>query len=223
MAGKHAHTKHKEPRSPRIGRSRTPGANTEATRNRSKYALGGALLLVVVIAAVAFFTALGELGSADTGQVAVASTPPAKAVAPASAPQPVPTAPEEVALNEVFTFRDIFEPLVQPTASSGAGAGGSTAAGTWGASESSTVPPGASEADGSGSGASENSLLLQDIAVEDGQPTAILVFNGQTYNAQQGDQIGDSAWQLLYVEDNSAVMLYGESQVVLSEGQEIAK
>ena len=44
-----------------------------------------------------------------------------------------------------------------------------------------------------------------------------------TYIAGAGEQLGDSPWEVISVDSNSAVVLYGDEQVTLVVGQEITK
>lgn len=176
------------------------------TRPKSRHAkliVGAALLIGVALAAGAVFLLFGQGASTDSSDsfVAVAQngTPPASTTSPPSGSTPQP--PSEVAIDEVFTFRDIFVPLVKPATSS----------------QTSTQPPTPTGTN------SSNTILLQDITVENGENTVVLVWNGTTYHSQEGDQIDSSAWKVLQIGTDSVVMLYGDTQVVLSVGQAITK
>jgi len=177
--------------------------------SRGRLLIGAVLLVAVVAAAAAVFLLFGQSDSPDEGAPVALSTPSAAAAdasataAPATTSESVP-APPEVALDEVFTFRDIFVPLVKAETSSET------------ASETSSTSDGTPET-------SEGTILLQDITVENGEPTAVLVWDGKTYSAQEGDQIDDSPWKVLEIGSDSVVMLYGDTQVVLSVGQQVTK
>lgn len=179
-----------------------------ARSSRGKLVIGAVLLLAVVLAAAAVFFLFGHASPTDTADsnVAVAQngTAPAapSSTAPAQASEQA-VAPAQVALDEVFTFRDVFVPLVKAAVSSTA------------SSETSTP--------GSTPQTSDNTILLQDIMVENGERTAVLIWNGQTYNVQPGDEISDSPWKVLEIRADSVVMLYGDTQVVLSVGQAVSK
>lgn len=187
-----------------------------ARGRRTATAVGAVLLVLVLLIAVAVLLGRGILGSADTAaqgqESAVAQTAQAGAAAPAVTQTP-PAEPVEVPLTDVFTFRDIFEPVVKPASTTQGGSGeGSETTQTGGSEETSETPS-----------ASENTLLLQDITVTDGVPTAVLVWNGTTYSAAEGDQVDDSPWKVLEIQDSTVVMLYGDTQVVLSVGQAVSK
>ena len=189
-----------------------------ASSKRGRLVVGALLFVFVVAAAAVLFLLFSQSSSAPSGSdVAAAPAAPGGELAQATTPAPeaadVPAEPAQVPLTEVFTFRDIFESLVTPASTTGSSGDAGTT----------TTPGGDSGTDGNGSGASANSILLQDITVENGEPTAVIVWEGQTYNAQEGDQIGDSPWQVLDIRESSVVMLYGDTQVVLSVGQQVSK
>ena len=191
-----------------------PDGNPDASRgkgasSRGRLLIGAVLLLAVVAAAFAVFMLFGQSESDDPGATGAISTQSAVAsdasstAAPATTSEAVP-APPEVPIDEVFTFRDIFVPLVKAETSSPT------------TSDTSDTPEGTPET-------SAGTILLQDITVENGEPTAVLVWDGKTYSAQEGDQIDDSPWKVLEIGSDSVVMLYGDTQVVLSVGQAISK
>jgi hypothetical protein len=185
------------------------GLGGMAGSSKGKVLIGAVLLLAVVAAAVAVFLLFGQGQSADEDSVRGLTTPNAAASDTSSAASPAPAAqsaqaPAEVPLDEVFTFRDIFVPLVKPASNPQSS---DTASGT---------PAGTPAT-------SDGTILLQDITVENGEPTAVLVWNGTSYSVQEGDQVGDSPWKVLEIRDDSVVMLYGDTQVVLSVGQAISK
>ena len=203
---------------PQIPQSAPEGGSSK----RSTIALlAGAVLLGVVLAIVLFFV-FGRDSSPPSGNAvaeqpgsAVAQTSQSATSAPVAGAAVTPVEPAEVPLTDVFTFRDIFEPLVKPASTSGTGGEGSGEATSTGGGGGSTEETETTSA--------ENTLLLQDITVEDGEATAVLVWNGVTYDAHEGDQIDDSPWQVLEIRDSSVVMLFGDTQVVLSVGQAVSK
>jgi len=107
--------------------------------------------------------------------------------------------PDEVPLSDIFTFRDIFDPLVKPAPPSEE---------TSGSTESSAT------ADGE-----PGTLYLQNIIVEDGVSKAVLEYNGTLYSLPQGGVIPGTPWQVLSIGSSSVVVLYGDSQISLSIGQ----
>jgi len=180
-----------------------------------KVAIGAVLLLLILaVAAGAFFVFVG--GSSDSTEVPTAPDPAGLEQAVAqTAPAPAPTSsevtvtpvePPETPLTDVFTFRDIFEPLAKAPATT---SGSTTTSGT---------PTG-----GGTTTTSANTILLQDITSENGEPKAVLVWNGTTYTVGEGEQVDDSAWEVLSIGTDSVVMLYGDVQVTLSIGQAITK
>lgn len=189
----------------------TPRRDFASSKRGKLVVVGGLFALIVVVAAALFFL-FGQVSPSPSGDGI--ATGPSSAAAQTVQPSTTATttataadAPAQVPLTEVFTFRDIFEPLIKPVSTSTNTSGDST-----------------QTADNdNGSGASANSILLQDVTVEDGVPTAVVVWEGETYHVQEGDQIDGSPWQVLDIEDSSVVMLFGDTQVVLSVGQQVAK
>jgi type IV pilus biogenesis protein PilP len=184
---------------------------------RGKFAVAGGVFGLIVIVASALFFLFGQVSPSSPGKgivsgpsAAAAQTVQQPATANSAGVTVIADEPPEVALTEVFTFRDIFEPLIKPVES------------TSGSSESSPTPPGTTTND-NGSGASANSILLQDITVSNGEPTAVVVWEGKTYDVQEGDQVDSSPWKVLSIESSSVVMLFGDTQVTLSVGQQLSK
>lgn len=112
---------------------------------------------------------------------------------------------EEIPNSEVFTFRDIFVPLIKPVAATTTTTTGST-------SGTDTVTP-----------SSSNTLYLQGVVTQDGVMMAVLTYNGQTYTLAPGGVIPGTPWQVLSVTPTSVTMLYGDVQVTLAVGQGITK
>ncbi len=110
-----------------------------------------------------------------------------------------PVEPSDIPLSDIFTFRDIFEPLVKPAPSVEA-SGSST------------------ETSGTATGEA-GTLYLQDIVVEDGVTKAVLLYNGTLYSLPEGGVVTGTPWQVLSIGSSSVVMLYGDSQISLSVGQ----
>ncbi len=201
--------------------SETSGPGARPSRRRAFIAVG-AVVLVLAVAAVVLLL-FGQLlspssddGIAEGPAPAVAQTSQPTTPAVGATSEPAPEEPAPVPLTDVFTFRDIFEPLVKPV-TTGPGNGAPDATGTAGSGETTGTE------NGSGVSVPEGTLLLQDITVEDGVPTAVFVWGSEAYAVQEGDRIADSPWQVLQIESNSVVMLYGDTQVVLSVGQAVSK
>jgi len=111
----------------------------------------------------------------------------------------------EVPNSEIFTFRDIFVPLLKPLDEE---ASDSTTTTT----TPDTVTP-----------TTQGTLYLDGVVTQNGVMMAVLRFNGQTYTLGAGGLIPNSPWQVLRVSSTSVTMLFGDTQVTLSVGQGITK
>lgn len=173
-----------------------------------KLVVGGVALLLVLAAvgvAVFYFVLGGALNGAV--QQAVKLQPISKNQ-PSSTPTETPVEPVERSLASTFTFRNVFAPTVKRTYESTAVAGGGSDD-TSGTGTSVTVPA--------------NTLYLQSIISENGEPMAVFIWNGQTYTVGKGEQVGTSPWKVLQINSDSALMLFGDSQVTLTVGQGVGK
>lgn len=142
--------------------------------------------------------AVDEIGNQIEQQVTDTSAPVSGAVAPqAEAPA------AEVVNSEVFTFRNIFVPLVKPQVVATTG--------------TSTTPT------DSVTPTTQNTLYLDGVVTQNGVLSAVLLWNGQTYTLAPGGVIPNSPWEVLRVSSTSVTMLYGENQVTLSVGQGVTK
>ena len=112
--------------------------------------------------------------------------------------------PDEIPYPDIYTFRDIFDPLVPPPAE--------VESGTVDASEGKYT-----------SDVADGTLLLEGIVIENGVPTAILVYNGTEYRLVEGQGIPGTPWLVLTIDENSVVMQYGDSQVTLTVGQAVTR
>ena len=158
-----------------------------------------ALLVLGGIVAVVFFLVVPVFMPGATGGGAAVTPRPAaggSAESTTSVEESAPVAPEPVTNADVFTFRDIFEPLIGPEPS---------------ATEGSATAEG--EAD---------TLYLQDVVTEDGERKAVLLWNGKTYTLAAGETIPDTPWKVVSVGTSSVTMLYGDSTVTLGVGQGFA-
>jgi len=113
----------------------------------------------------------------------------------------------EVANSEVFTFRDIFDPLLKPLPDATTTTSTSTSTTT-----TDTVTP-----------TTANTLYLDGVVTQDGVLMAVLRYNGSTYTLGPGGVIPNSPWEVLRVSSTAVTMLYGDVQVTLSVGQGITK
>ena len=166
-----------------------------------KVVVGGVLVVVLagILGAILFFYLLSQVP--DELEVVVTPTtgsPSATATDAAPAPQQRPSPKVE----NTFTFRNVFRPTVKPAIPASETADASGTAGV-------NVPP--------------DTLYLQDVKVVDGEEVAVLIWNGQTYEAGEGESLGDTPWKVLSIDGNTVVMLYGDSRVTLTVGQAVGK
>jgi len=179
-----------------------------ARKNRPVVVMVAAAVLLLVVAASAAAVYMFVLSAPDGNDLAVAPAPVEQApVAAQSAEEVVEPAP--VPLKRVFTFRDIFDSLIEP-ATKETGGSGTTGTGS-GVTGSTTTTSTATANDGT--------LTLQNVVSVDGQPAAVLLLNGQTYTLKEGESISGTPWKVLSIDGQTVVMLYGDVQVTLSVGQ----
>lgn len=162
----------------------------------------GVVLGLLVLGVVGYFVATFLLGQAAEDLVVVTPTTPPAGSTTASGPA---GPPEEVPIEDVFTFRDIFVPTIKPSdvPSSGTGTSGSSTS--------------------SGTATQPNTLTLVAIESENGEAVAVLTWNGQTYRLNEGESITGTPWKVLSIGSNSVTMLYGDASVTLSVGQGVSK
>ena len=110
----------------------------------------------------------------------------------------------EVSNSEVFTFRDIFEPLIVEL------------------EEETTATASTTDTDTANTTVS-GTLYLTDIYYQDGEYNAVFMLDGVTYTLTDGERVGTSSWQVVTVSADSVVMLFGDVQVTLTVGQGITK
>ncbi len=193
-----------------------PGIRGFLNSRAGKLIVGGAA--VVLIVGILGIIGLGFFGATDDGSdVAVTTTAPSGGGTSTQAPTEAVDikVPEDVEFDDVFTYRDVFVPTVvlttNPTTTDGTTANSSTG----GTTSSTTNTAAQSSAD--------NTLVLQDIATEDGEPVAVLAWNGETYTLAEGESIPDTPWQVLEIRESTVVMLYGDQSITLSVGVGISK
>lgn len=182
---------------------------------------GGRIVAIVVglgilgiIAGVAVAIVLYVFGSQAVDELESQIQTPGTSQTTTQTPTVTPTAvtpagpAAEVPNADVFTFRNIFEPLLKPLAAAGAAAPGDGTA----VVATDTVTPTAG-----------NTLYLDGVVTQDGVLMAQLRYNGANYTLAPGGTIPNSPWQVLRVSTTSVTMLYGDRQVSLSVGQGITK
>ena len=159
--------------------------------------------IVVAIVLVGFGGQAAEDAIDEIGQQVAENTQPSSGSVTAKAEAPA----TEVVNAEVFTFRDIFVPLLKPLADSTAPTTGTTTTTT-----TDTVTP-----------TTQNTLYLDGVVTQDGVLMAQLRYNGTSYTLGVGGTIPNSPWQVLRVSSTSVTMLYGDIQVTLSVGEGVTK
>jgi len=171
-----------------------------------KLVVGGVALLLVVgaIGAAAYYFVLG---GGTSNSVEPAPVVQAGATQGSTAATEAPVNPSQRSLASSFTFRNVFAPTVKRTYE--------TTGATDGSSETSDTD--------SGTTVPADTLFLQSIGSEDGEPVAVFIWNNQTYSVAEGEQVGSSPWKVLQINTDSVLMLFGDSQVTLSVGQGVSK
>jgi len=175
-------------------------------------AIVGALALLAIIGGVVAAVVLGSLfsdavddavvevtegGQTDEGSQSATTT--VEASSPAA----------EVRNSEIFTFRDIFDPLLEPLPDSSTSTDATSTSDT---DDTDTVTPD-----------TQDVLYLDGVVTEDGVMKAELRYNGTTYTLGPGEGIPGTPWEVLKVSSTSVTMLYGDVQVTLAVGQGITK
>jgi type IV pilus biogenesis protein PilP len=174
-------------------------------RSRPMVVIVAAAVFLIVAAASAAAVYVFVLGAPEGDSSPVAPAPVEQApVATQSAEEAVEPAP--VPLKRVFTFRDIFDPLIEPIPAP-TGNSGTTTTSTVTGSTTTTAT------------ASADTLTLQNVVSVDGEPAAVLLLNGQTYTLKAGESIAGTPWKVLSIDGQTVVMLYGDARVTLSVGQ----
>jgi len=112
----------------------------------------------------------------------------------------------EIPNSQLFTFRNIFEPLLKPIEEV-----------TTTPSSTTTATPDTDTPD------TANVLYLDGVVTEEGIMKAVLRYNGATYTLGPGESIPNTPWAVLRVSSTSVTMLYGDIQVTLAVGQGITK
>ena len=166
----------------------------------------GGIALVLVLAAVGAAVFYFVFGGSVSGSVEVVNNPTPSASQNSSATTEAPVNPPERSLASTFTFRNIFAPTVKKTYEVTA----TTTSESGTASETAVDVP-------------ADTLYLQAIISENGEPKAVFIWNDATYTVGEGEQVGTSPWKVLQINSDSVLMLYGDSQVTLSVGQGVGK
>ena len=170
------------------------------TKGRIVLIVGASVLLLGIAGAVAAYF-LVFITQEALEEVIVQMNTPAASQSSEDSDEMTPVEPDPLGPNAVFTFRDIFDPLIKPESAETSGSVGST-----------STPD-----------VSQGTLYLSDVYVEDGEPVAILLWNGEEYQLREGESISGTPWQVQTIYSDSVVMLYGDVEITLSLGQGITK
>lgn len=169
----------------------------------------GALGVLAVIAGVAVAVVLRfVLPQAADVEIRVPQQQASKPSTPTAGGQESPAQPAPaVSYDQVFRFRDIFDPLIKPA-------------------EETSEEPAPSEPTSDVADVTDyapNTLYFVNIAQDSERLYAVLVWNGQMYTLAEGESIPNSPWRVLEIRTSSVVMLYGDQRVVIGLGQGVQK
>ena len=167
-------------------------------------AIVGLLVVAGIVAAAVFFFVVGRSIEVEP------AVPGDTVTTPGLEDQAAAEEPDAIGLNRSFTFRDIFDPLLEelPVPETPDGSMDTTPGATPGSGDvvdGVTLPP--------------DTLFLRDVVSVDGVTSAVLYLNEQTYTLAPGGVISGTPWQVMSISGRSVVMLYGDVQVTLSIGQ----
>lgn len=164
-----------------------------------------------IIAGIVVAVVMFVLGPATVGEGELPVTP----VTPTEQPSGSGTTTEsvavagpaaEVANSEIFTFRDIFDPLIKPAAVPDAPGGGTT-----------TTDPDTVTA------RTDNTLYLDEVITRDGDLVAVMMLGDEAYELSEGESIPGTPWRVLRITSTQVTMLYGDAQVIIGLGEGITK
>ncbi len=199
---------------PQIESEQTPAALPEEPKSPSFFSTDTgkavvaviAVFMLVIVAGVALFM----LFLRDTGTTVTPVTEPAPVTSSETTPGVTPVDPAEVPLSNTFVFRNIFAPSIKAPAPP-----------TESASED-------ADADGngtsSGTTAGSNELMLMSIQTVDGEPTATMSWNGETYVLVKGEEIPGTPWKVVDIGSDSVTVIYGDSSPIeLTVGSSVTK
>lgn len=166
---------------------------------------GAAVVLLSILGVVAFFLVTSLfIGGAEDAVTdltqGIESQITSGTVSLDSAQAAVATEPGDVPLSSIFTFRDVFDPLIKAPAEETS---------TVGALDPDFVPE-------------PDTLYLLDIVVENGVSLAVLLYNDALVSVPEGGIVAGTPWMVLTINSGSVTMLYGDSQVTLVVGQGVS-
>jgi len=203
---------------PQIESEQTPAAVSEAPKSASFFATTTGKTVIAVIAVFVLLIVSGVAaflffmrGDGTTPQPAV--TPPAVVSPNQQGETEQPVDPAEKPLSSTFVFRNIFAPSVkapappkEETASDGTGDTDSDGS------------------DGSGTTAGSNELLLVSIQTNDGERTATLSWEGESFVLAEGEAIPGTPWKVVDIGTDSVSVIFGDSSPIeLTVGSSVTK
>ncbi len=167
----------------------------------------GGLVVLGVIAGIAATIFLTSIAGDVADDLLTPPVAPAETSDDAADTVEVAAPATEVAYSQVFTFRNIFEPLLKPLPEPSA-------------PTSPTATPSTTDTE---TPYAQGVLYLTGIETVDGVMKAVLSYNGQTYTLGPGEGIPNTPWEVFSVSSSSVTMLYGDVRVTLAVGQGISK
>jgi type IV pilus biogenesis protein PilP len=178
------------------------GLDMPARRGKPGVVIVAAVLFLLVAASVAGAVYVFILGGPSDETPILTPGTTQETPAPAAA-EAAPTEPPPVPLKRVFTFRDVFAPLIKPAPEPTPASAPVT-----GSTTTTTTAP-----------VNDGTLTLRDVVSVDGEPAAVLALDGQIYTLKAGESISGTPWKVLSISGQTVVMLFGDVQVTLSVGQ----
>ena len=171
--------------------------------------VGAIVAFLVVAGLVAAAVFVFVLGGDDDGLVVDPVMSPVVTTSTVDPALGEPVEPAPVALSTVFTFRDIFDPLIKPLPEESETASPTPSPDGTPATDETTFPQGM--------------LVLLDVVTEGDGYAGVFSWNGSVYTLSPGERIPDSPWQLVSASPSEAVMLYGDVRVTLTIGSRVVK
>lgn len=191
-----------------VAAPKAPSADFLSTTAGKAVLIGGAVVVLLIIAGVVGWFVLGpsSLGTGTTGTPTTLVPAPSQPAAPSTptTPSTVPTVPAaDITSRDVFTPRNPFTPIAAPTITTKSSS----------TSTSTTT-----------STTSDSDVVLKDVVTVSGVRKAVIAYGGHTYTLGAGELIPTTTdWKVLAVNVNSAVIQFGDVNVTLTPGQGTTK
>lgn len=164
----------------------------------------GGLVVAVLAAAIGAILYFFVLSEGDDGAVIQVPKGGGSTIGTSTAGAPkAPVYRKVPDAEDVYRFRNIFAPTVNPPVAPSSDTSGST--------DTSSTPRFPAD-----------TLALLSVSTVDSVPKATLYWNGQEHTLGAGEIIPGSPWELLSIDGSTVVMLYGDSRVPLTLGQAIS-